>query len=409
MKRSLLVATLSCIVSAAVAFGQTATTSLRGVIKDPSGALVPGASVTLSDPATGTTYHAVSDDSGFYIFPAVEPAHYSITVAAKGFATVDSAIMLLVSQPATVNFALIVSRATVTVTVNSAATALNQTDATEGNAVGNAVIESLPMDERNPISLLSLQPGVLYLGQDPTTADSRQGAVAGGRSDQGNVTLDGLDDNDQVFGYAFTGVLRSTLDSTEEFRVVTSNGTAEAGRSSGAQINLITKSGTNSYHGALYEYYRPNNVVANNYFNKYSQLSSGVPNDPEFYLVNTFGGAIGGPIKKDKLFYFFNYEGQRVGTHQVVGATLPTASFMAGELAYQDTQGNKETLTASQVAAMDAPCLDNTFNGQAPTPPFSAITPTSPPLPATPWAMVVTTAALTTLPRRRRPLSTPAS
>ena len=364
MKRSLLVATLSCIVSAAVAFGQTATTSLRGVIKDPSGALVPGASVTLSDPATGTTYHAVSDDSGFYIFPAVEPAHYSITVAAKGFATVDSAIMLLVSQPATVNFALIVSRATVTVTVNSAATALNQTDATEGNAVGNAVIESLPMDERNPISLLSLQPGVLYLGQDPTTADSRQGAVAGGRSDQGNVTLDGLDDNDQVFGYAFTGVLRSTLDSTEEFRVVTSNGTAEAGRSSGAQINLITKSGTNSYHGALYEYYRPNNVVANNYFNKYSQLSSGVPNDPEFYLVNTFGGAIGGPIKKDKLFYFFNYEGQRVGTHQVVGATLPTASFMAGELAYQDTQGNKETLTASQVAAMDAPCLDNTFNGQ---------------------------------------------
>jgi hypothetical protein len=364
MKRFLLVTTLCCIASAVVAFEQMATTSLRGIIRDASGALVPGASVTLSDPATGTTYHAVSDAAGFYTFPSVEPAHYGITLAAKGFAVEDSAITLLVSQPVTLNFALTVSRATVTVTVNSAAAALNQTDATEGNAVGNTVIESLPMDERNPISLLSLQPGVLYLGQNPTTADSRQGAVSGGRSDQGNITLDGLDDNDQVFGYAFTGVLRSTLDSTEEFRVVTSNGTAEAGRSSGAQINLITKSGTNSYHGALYEYYRPNNVVANNYFNKYSQLSSGVANDPEFYLVNTFGGDIGGPIKKDKLFYFFNYEGQRVGTHQVVGATLPTATFMAGELTYQDTNGNKDTLSASQVAAMDAPCLDNTFNGQ---------------------------------------------
>jgi Carboxypeptidase regulatory-like domain/TonB dependent receptor len=361
MKRTLWATTLCCILATAVAFAQTATTSLRGVVKDPAGALVPGASITLLDPATGTTYHAVSDAAGFYIFPAVEPAHYGITVTAKGFATEDSAITLLVSQPTTVNFALTVSRATVTVMVNSATTALNQTDATEGNAVGNAVIESLPMDERNPISLLTLQPGVLYIGSN---TDSRQGSVAGGRSDQGNVTLDGLDDNDEVFGTAFTGILRSTLDSTEEFRVVTSNGTAEASRSSGAQIELITKSGTNQYHGALYEYYRPNNVVANSFFNKYGELASGEPNDPQFYLVNTFGGAIGGPIKKDKLFYFFNYEGQRTGTHQVVGATLPTTTFMAGDLTYEDTSGNYDLLQANQVASLDAPCESNTFNGQ---------------------------------------------
>lgn len=371
VKRSVWVAVLCCIASTALAIGQTSTTSLRGVIKDPSGAVVPGASVTLTDAANGNSYHATSDGAGFYIFPVVEPAHYDITVTARGFATEESAISLLVSQPTTLNFALTVSRSTVTVQVNSADATLNQTDATEGDSVGNTVIESLPMDERNPISLLSLEPGVLYIGQDPSSADSRQGAVAGGRSDQGNITLDGLDDNDQVFGTAFTGVLRSTLDSTQEFNVTTSNGTALAGRSSGAQINLITKSGTNKYHGSLYEYYRPDNVVANQFFNKQSQLSSGVPNTPEFYLVNTFGGSFGGPVRipkawdgRDKLFYFFNYEGQRTGTHQVVGATVPTATFKAGELSYPNTSGGTGTLTSSQIANMDQPCTTNTFNGQ---------------------------------------------
>jgi hypothetical protein len=351
----------SIVVSTVAAFAQNATTSLRGVIADPSGSVVPGAQVTLVDQATSVAYHTVSSGAGYYIFPVVQPAQYRITVTAQGFATEDSSVTLLVSQPVTLNFSLKVSSAIETVKVNSAAEQLNLTDATEGNAVGNAMIQALPMDERNPISLLTLQPGVLYIGNN---TDSRQGSVAGGRSDQGNVTLDGLDDNDEVFGTAFTGVLRSTLDSTEEFRVVTSNGTAEAGRSSGAQVNLITKSGTNRYHGALYEYYRPDNVVANSYFNKFSELSTGSPNDPQFYLVNTFGGAIGGPIKKDKLFYFFNYEGNRVGTHQVVGATVPTTTFMKGELTYQDVNGNFDTLSASQVATLDQPCQSNTFNGQ---------------------------------------------
>ncbi len=353
---------LACILSLSVfAFAQTATTSLRGVISDPSGAVVPGAKVVLSDIATGTNYHTASNGSGFYIFPVVTPAPYRVTVTAQGFATVQSSITLLVNQPSTLNFKLTVSSATVTVKVNSAAEALNMTDATEGNAVGNTVIEALPMDSRNPISLLTLQPGVLYIGNN---SDSRQGSVAGGRSDQGNITLDGLDDNDEVFGTAFTGILRSTLDSTEEFRVVTSNGTAEAGRSSGAQVELITKSGTNQMHGALYEYYRPNNVVANDYFNKYGELASGEPNLPQFFLMNTFGGAVGGPIIKDKLFYFFNYEGFREGTHQVVGATVPTTTFMQGGLYYQDVNNNYDLLQASQVASLDAPCKNNTFNGQ---------------------------------------------
>jgi Carboxypeptidase regulatory-like domain len=361
MRRSLWAWMLCCIVSIpAVVYGQTATTSLRGVVKDSSGALVAGASIALEDQTTNNRYRAVSNASGFYIFPVVTPAHYLITVTSNGFATQTRAAELLVSQPATIDFTVSVKADAITVDVSSATEALNLTDATMGNAVGNTTIEALPMDGRNPISLLELQPGVLYIGDN---TDSRQGAVAGGRSDQGNITLDGLDDNDQINGTAFTGILRSTLDSTEEFRVVTSNGTAEAGRSSGAQVNLVTKAGTNQHHGSLYEYYRPTNTVSNNFFNKNSDLISDEPNVPQKYILNTFGGSVGGPILKDKLFYFFNYEGQRQAISSIIGATVPTASFMQGELRYPDASGNTQTLTAAQVAQLDAPCTGNTYNG----------------------------------------------
>jgi len=372
MKRSLSGSMLCCILSfAALASGQTATTSLRGVVKDSSGALVPGAAVALKDQANDNSYHAVSSSAGFYIFPVIAPAHYLITIASNGFATQTRTAELLVNQPATIDFALSIKSDTVTVDVSSAAETLNFTDATIGNAVGSTTIESIPMEGRDPISLLSLQPGVLYIGQPTGSADSRQGAVAGGRSDQGNITLDGLDDNDQIGGAAFTGVLRSTLDSTEEFRVTTSNGTAEAGRSSGAQVNLVTKSGTNRYHGTAYEYYRPTNTVANDYFNKNNELSSGEPNIPQKYVQNVFGGSIGAPIKKDKLFYFFNYEGLRRAIDQVVGATVPTASFMAGALGYVDGNGNNDVVTAGQVAQLDAACASNSYNS-APVCPWGA-------------------------------------
>jgi Carboxypeptidase regulatory-like domain/TonB dependent receptor len=359
VKSPVWVGMLCCILSvfsiATLAFGQNATTSLRGVVKDSSGALVPGASVVLLDKGTNSSYHAVSNASGFYIFPIVTPAHYLITVTSSGFATQTRTAELLVDQPATIDFTLGIGANTTTVDVSSATQTLNLTDATMGNSVGNATIEALPMEGRDPISLLSLQPGVLYMGTE--VVDSRQGSVAGGRSDQGNITLDGLDDNDQIFGTAFTGILRSTLDSTEEFRVTTSNGTAEAGRSSGAQVNLVTKSGTNKYHGALYEYYRPTNTVANSFFYKNEELSEGEPNVPQKYIQNVFGGSLGGPILKNRLFYFFNYEGQRVGTDSVIGATLPTASFMAGELQYPGA-----ILSPAQVSALDVPCASQTFN-----------------------------------------------
>jgi hypothetical protein len=334
---------------------QTATTSLRGVVKDPSGAVVPAAKVALINSAGGSTYNAVADNMGSYVFPQLPPARYTITVSASGFGEQSKTAELLVDQPATVNFTLTVQASTVTVDVSGAAQTLNTTDATLGDSVDNTTIQSLPMEGRDPLALLTLQPGVLYLGnpEENNTMDSRSGSVSGGRSDQGNVTLDGMDDNDQLNGTAFTGVLRSTLDSTEEFRVTTSNGDADSGRSSGAQISLVTKTGTNAFHGAFYEYYRPTNTVANEWFNKYTQLYLGEPNIPQKYVMNTFGGAIGGPIRKDKLFFFFNYEGQRQAINEVVTRVLPTANFYKGELGYQDQNGATQWLTASQVTQMD--------------------------------------------------------
>jgi len=344
--------------TATFAFAQSSTTSLRGVVKDPSGALVPGAKVTLVDKSNDKTLKSVTSGAGLYQFSQIPPARYLITVNASGFGEESKTAELLVSQPATIDFTLSLKGDTVTVDVSGTAQTLNLTDATIGNSVSNATIESLPMDGRDPVSLLALQPGVLFLGENlgGSSGDSRQGAVSGSRSDQGNVTLDGVDDNDQINGYAFNGVLRSTLDSTEEFRVTTSNGNADAGRSSGAQVSLVTKSGTNKFHGSLYEYNRPSNTVANDWFIKEQQLSSSLANRPTKYIQNTFGGSVGGPILKDRLFFFFNYEGQRLATNQTVSATTPSAAFKSGQIGYVDSTGATQMLTSGQIATLDAAC-----------------------------------------------------
>src|SRR6266568_2794337 len=250
VKRSLSGWILICILSAvSLSFAQTASTSLRGVVKDPSGALVPGAKITLKDNSTNKTAIAVANSDGLYSFAQIAPAKYTITVSATGFGDQSKTAELLVNQPATIDFALTVQASTVTVDVSAEAQTLNTTDASLGNSASTAEIQALPSETRNVPELLSLQPGVLFLPSQ-TTSDSRSGSVNGGRSDQGNITLDGVDDNDQVGGLAFTGVLRQTQDSIEEFRVTTGGSNADAGRSSGAQVSMVTKGGTNRFHGS---------------------------------------------------------------------------------------------------------------------------------------------------------------
>jgi hypothetical protein len=339
---------------------QNSMASLHGRVTDQTSAAVAGAHVTIEDKAKGSKQERVTTDQGEYTFAQVLPGTYTITVTASGFGAQSKSAELLVNLPATVDFTLSVHGVSEVVNVSGTVATINTTDATIGNAVDNTVIQALPMEGRNVPDLLSLQPGVLYLGRDVNSiTDSRSGTVNGSRSDQSNLTLDGLDNNDQLSGRAFFGVLRSTLDSVEEFRVTTTNGNADSGRSSGAQISLVTKSGTNSFHGSAYEFNRTNFGLANDWFNKQAESQSGSPNKPGQLIRNTYGATLGGPVKKDKLFFFLNYEGQRTQESAEQIQTVPTDSLKAGNVKYIDLNDATQTLSQADIAKMDPKCFAN--------------------------------------------------
>src|SRR6202046_4042417 len=342
-----------------VGFGQNASTSLRGLVTDPTGAAIPGATVGLVNAANGARIDAVTNAQGEYSLQQIPPGTYTSTATAPGFGKFTTTAALLVAQPATVNMKLQVNSDIVSVDVSSTTETINTTDATIGNAINNETIMQLPSEGRNPQTLLALQPGVLFIGSSTPSTESRNGVVSGARADQTNITLDGLDNNDQVNPAAFTGVLRTSLDATEQFRVTTSSSNADPGRSSGGQVNLVTKSGTNQIHGSAYWYNRSNLGVANDWFNKAAQINSGLPNTPGHLIRNTYGISVGGPLMKDKLFLFGNYEGNRQNEAAPTVRTVPTDSLRAGNLMYTAADGSNVTLTPDQFASMDPNCFAN--------------------------------------------------
>jgi hypothetical protein len=359
----LLVLTLSFL-----AVAQTSTTSLRGTVTDSKGAVIPKASVTLARAETGFNRTVQTDQTGSYQFLQIPPGTYKITITSPAFAKSEQVVQLLVNLPATVNAKLSVEAASTTVDVSGEAPTVNVQDASLGNAFNNQQVLSLPFEGRDPVGILSLQPGVSFVGNNvDQDVDSRGGSVNGARSDQTNVTLDGVDNNDQLSGRAFTGALRSTLDSLQEFRVTTSNANAESGRSSGAQVALVTKSGTNLFHGSLYEYHRPTFTTANDPFNKLAQKEAGESNRPGKLLINTFGASVGGPLIKDRLFFFGTYEGQRQRQTLQVNRTVPSDELRQGIIRYRSCLDGTiscaptdptqiVTLNAAQIAAMDPSC-----------------------------------------------------
>lgn len=322
------------------------STSLTGVVSDPSGGVVPGVSIEIVNKSTGAKRAEVTDPKGRYGFQQVAPGTYKLEAKATGFKSevVDS-LVLQVNSPATANLTLQVGAVSDSIAVSAEAVAVNTTDATIGNAIGEKPIAELPFEARNPVGLLALQPGVTYI----PTNDYRSGSVNGGKADQGNVTLDGVDVNDQQAHAAFTSVLRVTLDSVQEFRVTTANGGADSGRSSGAQVSLVTKSGTNQLRGSLFEYNRNTLTEANSFFNN----AAGVGRPA--LIRNIFGGTAGGPIKKDKLFIFGSYEQRRDASQGSATRIVPNDLFRQGTFTYVRTNGTVGTLTPAQIAAQADP------------------------------------------------------
>jgi hypothetical protein len=322
-----------------LAQAQTGTTSLRGTVLDKTGGAAVGAKVVLTNSAQALERQTRTNSTGAYEFLALPPGTYVLSVEMTGFRKYEQRnLQLLVDSPGTADVTLDIGSTAETVEVSAQAVALNTSDASLGNAFDETQIKQLPIESRNVPDLLSLQAGVTYTGNRSDInkdLDTRSGAVNGARSDQSNITLDGVDVNDETRGYAFTSVLPVSLDSVQEFRVTTSNYNADSGRSSGAQVALVTKSGTNDFHGSVYEYHRNTFTSANDYLVKIAELQSGTPNEPPKLIRNIFGASVGGPIWKKRLFFFTNYEGYRQAEQNSVVRVVPSAAMRDGIMQYQ--------------------------------------------------------------------------
>jgi carboxypeptidase family protein len=330
--------------------------SLTGSVTDTSGAIVPGANVELVNAATGVDIKVVTNSAGSYTIPNAPPGpSYKVTISHDGFESVAvSGITLNVGTTRTQNASLKVGSVVQMVAVSAANenVTLDTTDASIGNNLSVQQLNELPIYDRTGgiTTLFVQQPGV----------DSFQGAVTGARIDQTEVTVDGLDVNDIAAGTTFAVVATAPVDSVEQFTGTVAGLVSSVGTGSGAQFQLVTKSGTNQFHGNVNEYHRDTTTVANTWFNNLN----GLPRTP--LIRNQFGGNIGGPVKRDKLFFFFDIADSRIIQSSTAERTVPLDAYRNGTLNYINSNAgcgdssriNNQpncitTLTGAQVAALD--------------------------------------------------------
>lgn len=334
-----------------IAVAQTASAgAVLGTVTDSSGALIPGAQLELKNSATNLVLQQNTNASGGYNFTSVEPGTYTLTVTATGFERrVITGLAVEVNKSVTINAKLAVGQQTQTVEVTADSQAELQTeDATVGNVIGQDSIDKLPTVQHDTVELLGLQPGVLGSGSGTR--------VNGAIDDQNTIKLDGVDISGHVIAGATTSVesLPTPVDSVEEFRVGVADNNASFDNSSGGNITLVGRRGSNDLHGAAYFYDQNQHFNANSWTNNHQNI----PITP--FTDNRFGARVGGPIRKDKDFYFFNYEGRRFPATTTVTRTVPTANLRAGILTFQDAAGNIDTWnlkTATDCGpAGNAPC-----------------------------------------------------
>ena len=318
------------------AFAQS-TGAISGRVSDPQGLALPNVNVTLTNQATGEARRGLTNDTGRYQITALPPGRYSLKLDISGFRqVVFEGVILAVGADVRQDAQLAISAVTDTVTVQSEVTVLNTTTAAVGNNMNEFTIRMLPIEAGNVVQLLSLQPGAVFIPtSNASTTDPRYGAVAGARSDQQNVTLDGVDVNDPQLQAAFTSAVRVTQEALQEFRVSTTNYGAEVGRSSGPQVSLVTKGGTNRFAGSGYWLQRRTATSTNEYFLELAQLEAGDPSKPPRLDKDIYGGSLGGPIRRGKLFFFANYEYLGEKSESPVTRGVPSPSFRDGVLQYQ--------------------------------------------------------------------------
>jgi hypothetical protein len=345
-----------------VCYGQNLS-GMAGAVTDQTGAGIPGAVITLTNPTTGAKFTQATGETGFYRFSEIPPGEgYSAVFTAKGFAPLEiKGIYLTVGTIRTQNASLTISASAeqVEVTATNSEVTIDTTSATIGNTFDVGALNLLPVQQRNdPTALFKLQPGV-----------TDTGAVTGARVDQNYVTVDGLDVNDFATGSAtqnntgagvFSGfqgsiVGHAPIDSVEEFHGTVGGEGADTGATSGGQFALVTKSGTNHFHGNLNEYHRDPSLVANSWF-----ANNAVPQVPRNHLIeNQFGGNIGGPIKHDKAFFFFDYNDSRTIRSVLTQRTVPLDSLRNGNIGFINAASTPSSpsityLTPAQVKGFDS-------------------------------------------------------
>jgi hypothetical protein len=357
-----MLASLTLCLSVVSAMAQS-TAGVTGIVKDSNGAVIAGAEVKLTDKKTGTELTTKTNDQGVYDFQKVAPGTgYTLTFTNPGFQTlVINDVALGVGVTSTHNAEMTIGEVTGTVVVTASnEVTLNTSDASIGNVIGERRLKELPIQIRNsPAALIGLQPGVVG-NNVGATGTNRIGSVTGARSDQGNITVDGIDANDQATGQFAATVGNAPIDAIQEFRAVSTNPGASDGRSSGGQVELVTKSGGNEFHGNVREYNRTAATAANTFFNNRSGVARPA------LTRNQFGGSIEGPIKRDALFFFFDYEGRRDAQAVTNLRIVPLNHFRNGGLGYINNTAGCGTssrlnttpqcisiLTPAQVATLD--------------------------------------------------------
>ncbi len=305
---------------------QTSAAQITGIISDPSGAAIAGASITAANVATGVRRETASNPSGNYAVPLLDPGTYSLIIQKPGFQTVDqSGIQLNVDQIARLDFKLSVGAASDKVTVTAEAPLLNSAQSSLSGVVDNRKVTDLPLNGRNPFDLVFLVPGAQAYGRPNLPGNNiplSNLSINGGPALTNEVTLDGIPNTSPQFNqYAII----PSIDAVQEFKVETSNMPAEFGRTGGGVVNVTMRSGTNQFHGTLYDFLRNSAFDASNWFNN----ANGQASAP--LRLNQFGASIGGPIRRDKTFFFFNYEGIRRSRGETNLFTVPRQDQRRGD------------------------------------------------------------------------------